>query len=196
MSLTVRHSGPPAPRLAWTAEHMRAFALAVRAHLVSRTFDRGIGESGREHRHYSRTPIKLYRRSQTGRRLSPKGGVSFAWVRGPRQPGGGYDASRIGDEAGKFYAGGYEAFKAQSRKGLVNAGGRSGVLVDLTLSGQLSRGLRVVRTSRLSATIGMTGESRAYGVHVDAARPFMGLSAADGAELSRVLGDIAEAARR
>jgi hypothetical protein len=50
------------------------------------------------------------------------------------------------------------------------------VTVDLTLSGQLMREFMVVRTSRYSAVIGMTGQSREYGPYTDARRPWVGLS--------------------
>jgi hypothetical protein len=201
MSLTVKKTGASTPRFSWTAQHMRAFAEKVVAHLVVRTFDRGIGDAGVEHRRYSTRAFKVYSRSQTARRLGGvgaidggaglRGGVPFAWVRGPRQPGGGYDRTRIGETAGKIYPGGYRAFKLANRRGLTSSTGRGGVEVDLVLSGQMMRSIGVLRTTRLDAVVGMRGEARTYGPHVDAARPFMGLSSGDRAELHEVLAEVA-----
>ena len=201
MSITVKKTGASTPRFAWTAQHMRIFATAVASHLVARTFDRGIGESGTAHRRYSTSPLKVYSRSQTARRLGGvgaidggaglKGGSPFAWVRGPRQPGGGYDGTRIGETAGKLYPDGYRGFKLANRRGLTSSTGRGGVEVDLVLSGQLMRSIGVLRTSRLDAVVGMRGEARTYGPYVDAARPFMGLSSGDHAELHEILTEVA-----
>lgn len=179
---------------AWDAQAMAALASTVLAAVTERTFDRGIGEDGTGHKAYSTRPLKMYKRSDTARRMSPKGGASFAWVRGPRLPGGGCDKSKIGQEGGRFYGGGYAEYKRASRKGLTNRSGATGVEVNLTLSGQLSRSLRVIRASRTAATIGITGAARLYGSHVDAARPFLGLSPQDGADLEPHFSDIMAAA--
>ena len=202
--MTVKKTGATTPRFSWTGTHMRRFATAVVAQLVSRTFDRGIGESGTAHRRYSTSPLKVYSRSQTARRLGGvgaidggaglKGGSPFAWVRGPRKPGGGYDRSRIGETAGKIYTGGYAAFKLANRKRLTSSASRTGTEVDLVLSGQLLRSIGVLRATRLDAVIGMRGEAGTYGAHVDSARPFMGLSPADVSELRIVLDEIAQTA--
>ena len=200
MSLRVVHSGERTPEFVWTAEHMARFAELMRSHLVRRTFDRGIGMSGLPHAPYSTNRIRIYSRSQTARRLggistpSPsaglRGGVEFMWVKGPKKPGGGYDSSRIGDVAGKEYGGGYREFKLANRKGLVSSTGRVGSEVDLTLSEQLSRSIRVTQSTRTQATIGITGDARNYGVHVDGARPFMGFSDADHEEGHRILAEL------
>lgn len=206
MSLRVIHTGERAPEFVWTAEHMRQFAVLMRSHFVRRTFDRGIGMDGTPHKAYSTSPLKIYSRSQTSRALGGtstpgpgaglRGGVDFAWVRGPRKPGGGYDSSRIGDVGGKFYVGGYADYKRSNRKGLTNSAGVSGAEVDLTLSGRLARSIRVVSSTRTQATIGITGDARNYGVHVDAARPFMGFSEDDHAEGHLILGELMTVARR
>lgn len=192
MPVNVRTSGPPIPSARWTVEDMRTFAAAAHAAVSARTFNEGRGVDDRHFRDYSDRPLKLYARSSTGRALAPKGGTPFPWVKGPKQRTGGYDASKIGQEAGKFYAGGYREFKKSSRVGRVSSTGRTGVEVDLILSERMARGFRVLRVSRFSAAIGLTGAAREYGPHVDAARPFLGTSPDVDAELSRTLADIIE----
>ena len=192
MGVKVRTSGPPIPSPKWTVEDMRVFAEASAAAVKIRTFDNGRGVDDRPLKGYSEAPLKLYARSSTGRALEPKGGVPFPWVRGPKQRNGTYDASRIGQEAGRFYAKGYREFKKSSRVGFISSTGRSGSEVDLILSGRMARGFRVLRVSRFSAAIGLTGAAREYGPHVDAARPFLDTSPDVDAELSRTLADIVE----
>ena len=206
MSLRVIHTGERTPEFVWTSEHMRRFAVLMRDHLVRRTFDRGIGVDGTPHKAYSTFPLKVYSRSQTSRALGGistpgpgaglRGGIEFEWVRGPRKPGGGYDSSRIGDVAGKLYVGGYREYKASNRKGLTNSAGRTGTDVDLILTGQLAESIRVISSTRTQAVIGMTGNARTYGVHVDAARPFMGFSEADHAEGQIILAELMTTAQR
>lgn len=200
MSLRVIHTGERTPEFNWTAAHMRQFAVLMRSHFVRRTFDLGVGMDGQRFAKYSTRPLKIYSRSQTARRLGGtstpsagaglRGGIEFEWVRGPVKPGGGYDSSRIGEVAGKFYVGGYAEFKNANRKGLVNSAGRVGTGVDLVLTGQLSESIRVISSTRTQAVIGMTGDARSYGVHVDAARPFMGFSDADHEEGHRILSEL------
>jgi hypothetical protein len=50
------------------------------------------------------------------------------------------------------------------------------VLVDLTLSGDMFRSFRVLRHSRYSAVIGLTGFPRVYGPQVNSLREWFGLS--------------------
>lgn len=206
MSLRVIHTGERTPEFVWTSEHMRRFAVLMRDHIVRRTFDRGIGADGEPFKAYSTRPLKVYSRSQASRALGGvstpgpgaglRGGIEFEWVRGPRKPGGGYDSSRIGDVAGKFYAAGYAEYKDSNRKGLTNSAGRVGTGVDLTLSGRLSRSVRVISSTRTQATIGITGEARVYGAQVDGARQFMGFSEADHAEGQLILAELMTMAQR
>lgn len=206
MSLRVVHTGERTPEFVWTAEHMRQFAVLMRSHLIRRTFDRGIGMDGTPFKAYSTLPLKVYSRSQASRALGGvstpgpgaglRGGIEFEWVRGPRKPGGGYDSSRIGDVAGKFYVGGYADYKRSNRKGLTNSAGAGGTEVDLTLSGRLSRSIRVISSTRTQAVIGITGDARNYGAHVDGDRPFMGFSEDDHAEGHLILGELMSVARR
>lgn len=179
MPVKVRTSGPPVGRTKWTVENMRIVALASHAAISLRTFNHGRGIDGAAFAAYAETPIKIYARSSTGRRLSPKGGEPFKWVWGPKKRTGGYDESKIGMEAGKFYAGGYSEYKKSSRLGLASSTGRTGAEVDLVLSGRMSRGFRVLSVSRLKASIGITGSAREYGHYVDQKRPWIGLSSED-----------------
>lgn len=192
MGVKVRTSGPPVPSARWTVKNMRILAAATHAAVSERTFNRGRGIDDRAFRGYSEEPLKLYARSSTGRALAPKGGTPFPWVRGPRRRTGGYDASRIGQEAGRSYSGGYREFKRSSRQGFVSSTGRGGVEVDLTLSGRMARGFRVLRVSRLNTIIGLSGASRTYGAHVDADRPFLRTSPEVDAEMTRAIADIIE----
>jgi phage gpG-like protein len=174
------------PTRPWDQQAMREFATAAHGQLVERTFSQGLGESGQKHAAYSTRPCKIYDRSQTGRRLKAKGGVSFVWVRGPRRSSSktgarGHDRTKIGQHAGMFYSGGYAAYKHASRKGA------TGIAVDLTLSGTLARSLRVGNVRRLTAIIGLQGAARQYGPHVDANRPFLGFGPADQKDLSEAL---------
>lgn len=189
MGVKVTRTGAPPPSLNWTAQHMGLLASGIHAQVTSRTFDRGVGTDGRPFARYSTKRVKIYYRSSTAIRLKPKGGNVFPWVRGPRRRGGGYDATKIGQPGGVAYDGGYAEFKAASRKGLTSSTGQTGAAVDLVLSGQLARSFRVIRTSRYAATIGITGTAREYGVHVDARRPFVGMSPQDVLEAERIFAD-------
>ena len=190
-SLTI--SGPPMPRALFTAQDMAVVALAAEAATVRRSFDQGRGLDDRPHRAYSTRWLKLYKRSSTGRAMAPKGGRPFAWVKGPKQRDGSYDEKRIGQEAGRIYEGGYRQFKRESRKGLVSSEGKSSAEVNLTLSGQLARSVRIIRRTATSATIGITGKARLYGGYVDDARPFMGLSPKDQDALRETIADLIDA---
>lgn len=177
---------------AWDAQAMEAAALLARSVVVLRTQENGRGEDDQPLAKYSTDPLKLYYRSNTAKRLKPKGGTPFPWVRGPRLRGGGYDRSKIGDEGGQFFAGGYAGYKAASRKG-VDA---NGAVVDLTLSGQMMREFRVLRVSRMSAFIGWSGQARTYAPHTDARRPWIALSPSNIRELEAELPGIVEGAAR
>ena len=84
-----------------------------------------------------------------------------------------------GKMTGRHYPGGYAQYKRESRRGLRNRDGAVGVLVDLTLSGQMRRSFRIVWVSRTDAAISLTGQPREYGTYVDRARPWIGLSPTD-----------------
>lgn len=211
MSLRVIHSGDGAPQFNWTEAHMRKLALLMRAHLVRRTFDLGIGVDGKQFKPYGTRPITIAFNSETGRRLKPKGGkpaygsekkADGTQTMGPafifRAKGRTGDTGRKtrGVIVGRHYEGGYAEYKASSRLGLVNANGATGVMVDLTLSGQLSRSIRVISTTQTQAVIGMTGDARNYGAFVDGKRPFLGFSEEDFAEGQRIINELVSAPAR
>lgn len=185
------------PSKCWDVRAMTQLAKAAQAAIVERTFHRGVGDNDRPLAPYSDKPRSISFASDTGRRLKPKGGLP-AYGRGhPRKLLGASGRAPRGSGwtiVGRYYPGGYAEYKRASRKGLTNGMGATGVEVNLTLSGQLSRSLRVIRVSRTAATIGLTGAARAYGSHVDAARPFLGLSPQDGVDLEPAFSDIMAAA--
>lgn len=186
VKMTRTVSGPPAPASLFTAQDMATIGTLSASQTVSRTFNRGLGLDDAPHARYSTRALKVYSRSPTGRALVPKGGEPFPWVRGPRRRTGGYDASRIGDEAGKKYSGGYSQYKRESRKGVTGRG----VEVDLVLTGDLSRQVGLIRSSATEALVGVKGSARAYAGAVDARRPFMGLSPKDQDIIGEAIADI------
>lgn len=173
---------------------MRAIGEACKAQVVQRTFREGRGLDDNPHKRYSTKPLSVYLGSETARRLKPKGGVPLYRKRRYKARGKSqstyllswkhYD---LGALIGRRYEGGYRQFKAESRKGLnlaSTAANRVGetqrsVEVDLTLSGQLSRSLRVVRVQRTSAVVQVQGGSLKYAAGVNARRPWMGMSPGD-----------------
>lgn len=191
MGVRVTTSGDR-PRVRLTIDDVRLLAQASMSQVVTRVHQRGLDVHDRQFADYSTSPLKLYKRSSTGRALAPKGGESFPWVRGPKQRDGSYDATRIGQEAGRYYERGYRQYKAHSRRGLVNREGASGVEVDLVLSGALARSYRVTSVTSRSFRVGITGSARQYAGAVDGRRPFMGQSPLDSAEIERVLVDLME----
>lgn len=161
---------------------MRAIGEVCKAQVVQRTFREGRGLDDNPHKRYSTKPLSVYLGSETARRLKPKGGVPLYRKRRYKARGKSqstyllswkhYD---LGALIGRHYEGGYKQFKAESRKGL----NERSVEVDLILSGQLSRSLRVVRVQRTSAVVQVQGGSLKYAAGVNARRPWMGMSAGD-----------------
>lgn len=199
MSIKVRPLGT-VPTSVWDVQAMEALAVSVRGIIVERTQVRGIGEDGNPLAPYSTRPITISFASDTAARLKPKGGnpaygrghprrLLTASGRAPR--GAGWVIT------GRYYPGGYAEYKRSSRLGLTSRSGRAGVLVDLTLSGQMMREFRVRKTTRLSAIIGLTGEAAIYGSQVNAARPWIGLAESDAPAVDASFGAIvADAMRR
>lgn len=190
MSITVRRSGT-IPTTLWDSAASRELGRLA-ADLIKERTALGRGDQDQAHKPYSTNPMKLYHRmtrrlSQGVRRPKPTGGVPFNWVRGPRKVDGTYDETKIGQEGGRFYAGGYAQYKKGARLGLVTqerSGGRMvGTEVDLMLSGQMLRQFGVIRHTRLSVVIGLKGQAREYGPFVDQARPWIGISPANAKEM-------------
>jgi hypothetical protein len=112
--------------------------------------------------------------------LKPKGGTEWVGRRGARK----------GEAVGRYYPDGYRQYKAESRKGLTEGA----VEVDLILSGQLSRSLRVTRTTTNQARIEVRGSATAYASAVNAKREWLGVSPRNVEDLNAVLADIVGAA--
>lgn len=181
MSLTVIRPSRPIPAGIWDARAMRQYALAVHAAIVERTFQRGVGQDDRDLRRYSTRPTTIPFASETAKRLTPKGGEP---AYGPGRPrkllvSGRPPNGKKWPQTGRHYPGGYAQYKRESRRGMRNRDGAVGVLVDLTLSGQMRRSFRIVWVSRTEAAISLTGQPLEYGPQTDRARPWIGLSPTD-----------------
>ena len=183
------------PTAVWDAQASQQLGLLV-ANLIKERTASGRGDDDGAMKPYSTDPLKMYHRTNSARRLKPKGGVPFAWVRGPRKVDKTYDETKIGQEGGRFYAGGYAAYKKASRLGLTSKAGKSGAEVDLTLSGLMLRQFGIIRHSRYSVTIGLKGQSREYGSFVDRARPWIAVSPENGREVELVLPGIVTGAQK
>lgn len=179
MSVTVLRPTQPLPTQLGGVRLMEIIGKAVQTEIVERTFQQGLGEDGRPMAAYSTRPMTVSFGSETASRLSPKGGAP-AYGRGhPRRmltAGGRAPRGSGWTITGRYYVGGYGAFKLASRKGLANKLGATGASPDLVLSGQLARSFRVVAADSTRVTIAITGSALEYGPATDARRPWIGLS--------------------
>lgn len=182
MSISIRRTGQPVPRDVWDDKAMAQVASAALAAVVERTFSRGLGDDDKPLKAYSTRATTISFASDTGQRLTPKGGLP-AYGRGrPRKflSGGGRAPRGKGwTITGRHYPGGYAEYKRSSRRGLRNKLGASGVTPDLVLSGNLSRSVAILRTSRFAAVIGIKGAALEYGTATDQARPWFAHSPED-----------------
>lgn len=159
---------------------MKDIAEQLRASITQRAFFEGLDVKDATFDDYSKTARVVYFASETARRLKPRGGTPWKGRRGPRK----------GETVGRFYEGGYRQYKEESRKGLREAS----VEVDLILSGQLSRSLRVVRTTSTQARIEVRGSATAYAQGVNQKREWLGVSPRNVEDLNAVLPEIVAAA--
>ena len=159
---------------------MKDIAEQLRASITQRAFFEGLDVRDARFDDYSEKARVVYFASETARRLKPKGGTPWKGRRGPRK----------GETVGRFYEGGYRQYKEESRKGLKEAS----VEVDLILSGQLSRSLRVVRTTSTQARIEVRGGATAYAQGVNQKREWLGVSPRNVQDLDAVLPEIVAAA--
>lgn len=182
MSISIRRTGTGVPREVWDDKAMAQVALAALGAVTERTFSRGLGDDDKALAPYSKRPVTISFESDTGQRLAPKGGLP-AYGRGrPRRllsSGGLAPRGKGWTITGRHYPGGYGEYKRSSRKGLTNRQGASGVTPDLVLSGNLSRSVSILRTSRYAAVIGFKGSALEYGPATDAARPWFAHSPED-----------------
>lgn len=138
------------PKSLWSAQDSQVLGLNTVASIKLRT-SKGISSEGKAFKKYSIKPIYV---SKRGARLAPKGG----------RP------SRTGRSI--YYAGGYAEYKAKSKK-------VKDAPVDLILSGILMNNLVLQYADRHRFIIGLTKHVRHYGYHVNADRPFIGLTPDD-----------------
>tara|TARA_Y100000310_G_C20481474_1_gene714884 strand:- start:16 stop:510 length:495 start_codon:yes stop_codon:yes gene_type:complete len=138
------------PKSLWTAQDSQMIGLNTVASIKLRT-SKGISSEGIGFKKYSTKPIYI---SKRGARLAPKGG----------RP------SRTGRSI--FYQGGYAEYKAKSKK-------VKEAPVDLILSGILMNNLVLQYADRHRFIIGLTKHVQYYGYHVNAVRPFIGLTPDD-----------------
>jgi len=197
MSITIRRTGQPVPRDVWDDRAMAQVASAALAAVVERTFSRGLGDDDKPLKAYSTRPTTISFASDTGQRLTPKGGLP-AYGRGhPRKllSGGGRAPRGKGwTITGRHYpeGQGYAEYKRASRRGLRNTLGASGVTPDLVLSGNLSRAVAILRTSRFAAVIGIKGAALEYGTATDQARPWFAHSPEDLRDLDETVTTVVE----
>lgn len=130
--------------------------------IQKRAFMDGKGADDKAHKPYSTRPIYISKKSDTAKRLKPKGGIK--------------------KKGGTFYPGGYRQYKVQSQK--------SSAKVNLTLSGRLLRSIRITKSAKFSAKVGMTGSAKVYGRLVDKVRPFMGISRHDSKVIAAAFHDL------
>lgn len=149
----------------WTAADSSAVGEVIVATIIERIY-RGESANGEAFAPYSTRPLTVALGSETAMRLAPKGGQPVK--------------DKTGKVTGVRYPGGYAQYKHESRRR--SARGVTAE-VDLTLSGQLVRSLRVVTADESSAVVGLTGTPQVYGEGVDARRPFLGITAAEAKDL-------------
>jgi hypothetical protein len=184
------------PRDIATPDVMRAVGELCKAQVIQRTFREGIGVDDRPMRRYSTTPMSVYFPSETARRLKPKGGAPIYRKRAYRQRGGSKSTYMmtwkyypLGTLIGRRYEGGYAQYKRESRKGFTSGS----VEVDLTLSGQLSRSIRVTKVRKNYAVVQVSGGALAYAAHTNRQRPWFGLSPSDTTLVQQAVADILRA---
>lgn len=150
----------------WGNEQMLAIASTLVVSIRKRAFKDGNDVNDKSFAAYSTRPIYISNTSNTARRLKPKGG---------RNTG-----------RGTFYAGGYSEYKRKSQKSRSSK-------VNLTLSGQLQRSVRIVKLTKFEAKIDLVGPARVYGGFVDEKRPFMGISPKDSKVIQALFRDVLKA---
>lgn len=178
MSIEATHDfGATWPSFVWDLKAMRDVAEVLRTSLVQRTFFEGLDVNDNGLKAYSTKPVVIYNKSETARRLKPKGGTPWKGRRGPNK----------GRVVGRFYKGGYAEYKELSRKGLKP--GKS-IEVDLILSGQLSRSISVQAISKTGVTITPRGAAVAYAAATNDKRNWWGISQRNYVDLQAALPQI------
>lgn len=142
------------------ARGMTTIGNSVVTLIRKRTQADGESYDGEAFAPYSTRPIYISRNRGAGARLAPKGGR-------PSRKGGSV-----------YYAGGYAEYKRLST-------GSS--IVNLTLSGQLMRSIRVAKADSRSVVVQAGGGAVTYARGVDNQRPFMGVAESERQLLTRVV---------
>lgn len=145
----------PSFKFKWGAEGCRLVAQWAVERILAR-ITQSKGADGEPFKPYSTKPITILFTSETARRLKPKGGVPVK--------------NAEGLIVGRHYPGGYAQYKREST---------GYAKVTLTLSGELRRNIRVIRTTDNEAVVGIGQSAAMYGHYVDAKRPFIGLTKAE-----------------
>ena len=189
-------AGGKVPRNLWGRASMQALAEIARATVVTRVSRRGEGLDDNPLKRYATAPrIYVYRAYGAGARLKPKGGRTVSIVKGLD--------GKFRKLKGHVYEGGYAEYKAASTEdggGIVDltlsgqvkdATKGGGGIVDLTLSGQMLRDFRVkdTATTATRAVLGLVATWE-YGRHVNARRPWIGLSRRDVQQLTEAMRDL------
>ena len=159
------------PKEIWTKKDTMGLAMNTLASIKLRT-SKGLDADEQPFDDYSEKPIYISKKSGTGARLKPKGGVT---KRGRKTV---------------FYPDGYRQYKQESRKrGKQNPYEDDSAEVDLVLSGALMNNLVVLSASQTRFTIGLTSHVQHYGYYVNETREFLGLSEKDVAILTIAIQD-------
>jgi len=153
------------PSKLWTQQDSARLGLNTLASIKLRT-SKGIDANGKGFKKYSKKAIYIGLKSDTAKRLKPKGGRKTA--------------------KSMFFMGGYAEYKKKSRKRVKGPNVRkSGATrkqsseVDLVLSGQLMQNFVLKSSSSTGFTLGLTKHVAHYGYAVNSTREFMGLTKQD-----------------
>ena len=145
------------PSKLWTKQDSARLGLNTLASIKLRT-SRGISAKGKKFKKYSTNPIYIGLKSNTAKRLKPKGGRKT--------------------KHSMYFKGGYAEYKNKSRKRTKGAKGQSAE-VDLVLSGQLMQNFVLKSASSTGFTLCLTKHVSHYGYHVNKKREYLGLTKKD-----------------
>lgn len=176
VSVRVRVSGPDLSEVTpWDEVAMRDVCEATASMVLVRAQrDRKLATgASMDSVPYSTKPTTIYLKSETARRLAPKGGVPVK--------------NAAGVVIGRKYEGGYAQYKRESAR----AEG-----VTLTLSGQMFRSFTVKQVTAESGRVGLDGQPAEYGTYVDEARPWIGLSPDEVRAMDDIISEAVSAAMR
>ena len=153
------------PSKLWTQQDSARLGLNTLASIKLRT-SRGIDANGKSFKKYSTKPIYIGLKSNTAKRLKPKGGRKT--------------------KRSMYFKGGYAEYKKKSRKrtkgpNVRKAGAtrKQSSEVDLVLSGQLMQNFVLKSSSSTGFTLGLTKHVSHYGYHVNKKREYLGLTKQD-----------------